>query len=156
MTDTDFPASGCNYLDARLTFRSAESTGLLEICNEEGQWSVACGSSLIPLENVMVICNQLGFDPNFIRVDTFQSNPVLRPITFAASNLVCGGNESNLTSCLLTEPQDPNPGFQKRLAEPLTCSSLEIQCGGKQLLDKEMVLNCFLSWCHISSPEDHF
>ena len=136
---TDFPASDCNYLDARLTFRRAKSTGHLEICNREGQWSVVCGSSLISVDNVRVICNQLGFDPNFVISNNLpQSTSVLnigRPIINVISGLGCRGNESNLTACPRIKVPSSVPGtFQKRLAAepvPITCSSLEIQCGGK-------------------------
>ena len=124
---TDFPASGCNYLDARLTFRRATSTGHLEICDEVGQWSVVCGNSQISVDNVRVICNQLGFDPNFVQSNNLpDSTSVLnigRPITPVILALECTGSESSLTTC----PQNDITG------EPLAklCSSLEIQCGGK-------------------------
>ena len=137
---TDYPASGCEFLDARLTFRRAQSTGLLEICNQRGQWSVVCGNNaLIPENNIMVVCSQLGFDPNFVRSVSIPSTSVLnvnRPTSFSViSNSLCGGNESNLTACLrIIEVPSSNPGFNKRLApisDFLTCSSLEVQCGGK-------------------------
>ena len=137
---TDSPISDCNYLNARLTFRRANSTGQLEICNREGQWSVVCGSSLIPVNNLRVICSQLGFDPGFVQSNNLpQSTSVLnigRPITSIISGLACRGNESDLTACPRIEvPSNISGNFSKRQAVeplPVTCSSLEIQCGGKR------------------------
>ena len=138
-TFTDFPATGCNFLDARLTFRRANSTGHLEICNEFGQWSVVCGSSQISVNNVRVICNQLGFDPNFVRSNNLpQSTSVLnvgRPITFILSaQIFCSGNESDLTDCDILDSLPGSPG-KRQAIEPISpvaqCSSLELQCGGE-------------------------
>ena len=131
-TFTDFPATGCNFLDARLTFRRANSTGHLEICNEVGQWSVVCGSSQISVDNVRVICNQLGFDPDFVRSNNLpQSTSVLnvdRPITLILSaQISCSGNESDLIDCDIL---DSVPGKRQAIL-PVTCSSLELQCGGE-------------------------
>ena len=119
------PSDNCAYLDARLTFRSAESTGLVEICNEQGQWSVACADNGIPPSAAKVICTQLGFDGNFANLSTvpLSSLNVGRPLTF--SNLECSGNESTLTTCVSEVPVQPptsGPGcsFQTR-----------IQCGGE-------------------------
>ena len=132
---TDFPATGCNYLDARLTFRRATSTGHLEICNEVGQWSVVCGNSQISVDNVRVICNQLGFDPNFVRSNNLpQSTSVLnlgRPITsILSAQIFCSGNESNLIDCDILDSLPGSPGKRQAIL-PVTCSSLELQCGGE-------------------------
>ena len=136
---TDFRVDGCTYLDVRLTFRRAESTGLLEICSEGGRWSVVCGSAPMPQNNIMVACNQLGFDPNFARSFNLNLTSPLsigRPVSSTISDLMCRGNESALTGCPKLQPiKTPDKtSFTKRLAEdedPPTCSLLEIQCGGK-------------------------
>ena len=137
---TDFPASGCNHLDSRLTFRRANSTGHLEICNEVGQWSVVCGNSQISVNNIRVICNQLGFDPNFVRSNNLpQSTAVLnvgRP-TISTQLILCRGNESNLTACpqLIPDNFPGSPGKRQAVEPilPVACGSLEIQCGGEYI-----------------------
>ena len=159
----DSPAGDCKYLDARLTFRRVNSTGHLEICNEVGQWSVVCGSSQISEENARVVCNQLGFDPNFVLSNSLpQSTLVLnvgRPVTSVISALECTGNELNLTACPQTDVSvEPAP-------EP--CSSLEIQCGGKHISVSHSICSVHLNvqacspssfHCMInySSTKDHF
>lgn len=93
------------------------------------------------MDNVRVICNQLGFDPNFVRSNNLaQSTSALlnigRPIINVISVLGCRGNESNLTACPLIEVPSAFPGaLKKRQATERTCNLLEIQCGGKEFHD---------------------
>ena len=86
------------------------------------------------MDNVRVICNQLGFDPNFVGPNNvLQSTSVLnigRPIINDTSGLGCKGNESNLTACPQIEVSSTIPGTAGSV--PVTCNSLEIQCGGKK------------------------
>ena len=111
-----------------------------------GQWSVVCGNSLVSVDNIRVVCNQLGFDPDFVRSNNLpQSTSVLnvgRPVTSVISTqLRCRRNDSDLTACPRgpVEVPDSLPGSpgKRQAVEPLLpdsqlpCSSLEIQCGGK-------------------------
>ena len=138
-THTANRSDNCTYLDARLTFRSAESTGLVEICNEQGQWSVVCADNGVPPTTANVICNQLSFDRNFVNPSQVPLLNVGRPLTFTlASNLLCNGNESTLTSCFSEPIQLPSssPGRQKRRIAPEELPSIcgfqaQIQCGGE-------------------------
>lgn len=138
---TDYPPSGCSYLDARLTFRSAESAGILEICNERGQWSVACADNpLSSLSSITVVCNQLqlGFVRSFVRYLRVPTMPVLtggRPFTNVLESLACTERESNLTTCP-REPVEPSPGRRKRITDglPSVCRQLtQISCGGEHV-----------------------
>ncbi len=142
--NTDRPRS-CIYLDTRLTFRSADSTGVLEVCNELGQWSTVCADGGLSISDALVACNQLGFDPNFPpNMENVPLNPAPsnggQPVSFifAGNGLGCRGNEQNLTSCpgasgMPTEPP-PLPIRRKRVApigEPLACGSVSrIGCSG--------------------------
>ena len=146
---TDRPRS-CTYLNTRLTFRSADSTGILEVCDELGQWSRVCADGGISIGDAIVACNQLGFDPGFPpNMDSvpLNTNPALsdgsQPVSFrfAGNGLGCQGTEQNLMSCpgasMPTEPP-PLPIRRKRQGGeplPLTCGSLSrIGCSGKECL----------------------
>ena len=150
---TDRPRS-CTYLDTRLTFRSADSTGILEVCDELGQWSRVCADGSILISDAFVACNQLGFDPSFppnIDIVPLTTNPALsdggQPVSFrfVENSLGCLGTEQNLTSCpgvsMPTEPP-PIPLRRRRQAGeplPLTCGSLvRIGCSGKKYYLKYM------------------
>lgn len=144
----DYPSSGCKYLDARLTFRRATSNGLLEICDKEEQWSVACADNQISQGTLTVICNQLGYEP-LSRSLRIPATPVLingRPFNSipTTEGLACRGSEANLAACIPKSPVEPStttpvPGRRKRgstmirpIGEESTgCRLLsEIQCGG--------------------------
>ena len=145
---TDRPRS-CTYLDTRLTFRSAESTGILEVCNELGQWSRVCADGSISINDTSVACNQLGFDPSFppnIDIVPLTTNPALsdggQPVSFrfAENSLGCQGSEQNLMSCPgASMPTEPPPPLIRRkrqggLPLPLMCGSLiRIGCSGKNV-----------------------
>ena len=143
---TDRPSS-CTYLDTRLTFRSADSTGILEVCNEQGQWSVVCADSSIASGDSRVACNQLGFDPNLSpNVNRVPINPAVsdanQPFSFIfrGNGLSCFGMEQNLTSCagatVPTTQPPPLPIRRKRVVvEPLACGTVaRIGCAGKNTL----------------------
>ena len=139
---TDRPSSSCTFLDTRLTFRSADSTGFMEVCDELGQWSTVCGDGLAP-GNAFTACNQLGFDPTFPpNLNIIPLNPPVNDgsqptsLLFSETGLRCLGTEQNLTSCLgasitTTEPP-PLPIRRKRIVgEPLACSTAaRIGCSG--------------------------
>lgn len=135
----DYPPNGCKYLDVRLTFRSAESAGILEICNEQRQWSVACADNpLSRLSTITVVCSQLqvGFVRGFVQYFRVPSTPILtggRPFTNILQSLACTERESNLTTCPPGEPVEPRT---KRITDglPSVCSQLtQIRCGGEHM-----------------------
>ena len=146
-TDVDRPRS-CTYLDTRLTFRSANSTGILEVCNELGQWSRVCADGSISISDVSVACNQLGFDPSplpNIDIVRLSLNPALSnggqlvSFRFSENSLGCQGSEQNLMSCpgasMPTEPPPPLIRRKRQGGLPLTCGSLvRIGCPGKECL----------------------
>ena len=151
-THTDRPSS-CTYLDTRLTFRSADSTGILEVCDELGQWSTVCADGGVALGDAFVACNQLGFDSSFPpNVDSIPINPAVisgnQPVSFVlvGNGLGCQGTERNLTSCpgasMTTEPP-PLPIRRKRIVqvgEPSACGSVaRIGCSGKECLAIEVM-----------------
>ena len=144
---TEYSPRGCSYLDARLSFRRANSTGYLEICDEEGQWGLACAiaNDIISrdTEMTMVICRQLGFNSSVVRSVSISAQELPtteeRQFTFALTSggLSCRGNETNLTSCSQQSDEPLAGGRKKRVIDdsterPSVCSSFtEIQCGGE-------------------------
>ena len=147
---TDRPSS-CTYLDTRLTFRSADSTGILEVCDELGQWSTVCADGGVAFGDASVACNQLGFDSSFpANVGSIPVNPAVisgsQPVSFifAGNGLGCQGTEPNLTSCpgaSMTTKPPPLPIRRKRIVgEPLVCGSVaRIGCSGKEYLAIEVM-----------------
>ena len=89
--------SNCSYLDVRLTLRSATSSGLVEICNEDGNWSVAC-SNVIDEDEASIICRQVGFNSGFTKQFTERildedERPRINEIP------ACIGDEISLLEC---------------------------------------------------------
>ena len=144
---TAYPSEGCSYLDVRLSFRRANSTGYLEICDEEGQWSFVCADNTTSTTTAMVVCRQLGFDPTLVRsvsaltsVLPQTSEERLFSFDLTSNGFSCSGNEINLTSCLVERETDNVEGRKRRnllhnADESLSgCNSLtEIQCGGEHI-----------------------
>lgn len=145
----DFSSSGCTYLDVRLTFRSADSSGILEVCNQRRQWSIACADNQVSQSIAMVACNQLGYNSNFVRSTRIASTSASivnngRPSIFLENinGLACTGNETSLANCLNAVPVEPSPpplGRRKRIADddesPLVCNLVtRLQCGGKWII----------------------
>ena len=136
---TEYPPRGCSYLDARLSFRRANSTGYLEICSEEGQWGLACTNDVgISRDTAIVICRQLGFNSSVVR--SFRISVTELPMsgesqfTFAltSGSFSCRGNETNLMTC---QQSDVLGGRKRRGIDirPSVCRTFtEIQCGGEQ------------------------
>ena len=117
-------------MDARLVYRSAESTGILEVCNELGEWSIVCADVGVSPDGAGVACSQLGYGDlslaPYISVEQFNRdlNDGSRPTNFLLSEtgLFCFGNESHLSECQVP-PQEPTPTppgvRRKRIVEPL-------------------------------------
>ena len=105
------PSNSCSHLDARLTFRIADSMGILQVCNAEGQWSTECAQSINPT-TASIACNQLGFDGDF-DLERLPIDQILTsggPVSFQLSRnvlLICSGSEHNLSSCIIVEPMTP-------------------------------------------------
>ena len=101
MNLTEYETATCSHLDVRLTFRNASSSGLVEICNKEGMWSIVTTSILSNNEKT-VICRQLGF------MNIFDSNSFTERISECLSDqrekfdefLRCNGDEDSLDECL--------------------------------------------------------
>lgn len=147
---TAYPSEGCSYLDARLSFRRANSIGYLEICDDEGQWSFVCADNTISTRTAMVVCRQLGFDPTLVR-RVRASTSVLPPpseerlfsFDLTSNGFSCSGNEMNLTSCVVEQETDNAENRKRRNllhnaidpSDSLSgCNSLtEIQCGGEHV-----------------------
>ena len=97
-TEYETENSNCSYLDVRLTFRSANSSGLVEICNDEGVWSIACRETLDEDEKA-VLCRQLGFSTptnsfrEFIPSQLSETRPKFK------ENLICSSEEKSLVEC---------------------------------------------------------
>ena len=143
---TAYPSEGCSYLDARLSFRRANSTGYLEICDEEGLWSFVCADNTTSTTTAMVVCRQLGFDPTLVRsvraltsVLPQTSEERLFSFDLTSNGFSCSGNEMNLTSCLVEQETDNVDRKRRNLLQdavesPSVCNSLtEIQCGGEHV-----------------------
>lgn len=128
----------CVSLAPRLVFRQADSTGYLEVCNDQLVWSLACADNNITHATIMVACSQLGFDRNFVQSFPARASTVPyvvdgRPFTsvLTSRDINCRGDESRLQNC-------QTPSRLKRIAEPdeePQCSSvLYVQCGGESIL----------------------
>ena len=137
-THVDYPTTGCSPFDARLIYRRAESTGILEVCNQLGQWSIVCADGSVLPDGAMVACTQLGYmDAIRPYINTEPFNPNLndgsREITdlLSETGLFCFGNESHLSECRLP-PQEPGP--TQPGIEPVSCSSVaRIGCNSELL-----------------------
>lgn len=133
MNLTEYETANCSYLDVRLTFRNAISSGLVEICNMEGMWSIATTNMLNTNEKT-VICRQLGF------MNFFDSNSFTERISEHLSNqrekfdefLHCNGNENSLDECPLIDLR------KKRglVTVDTSLSNLQVglTCGGKSVI----------------------
>ena len=156
---TEYPPRGCSYLDARLSFRGANSTGFLEMGDEEGQWGRAStndaencqqdqrelglttNDDVISRDTVMVICRQLGFNSSVVQSFSISvislSTIIGDTFTLISVGLSCSGNETNLTSCQHVQSDVPPNEDRKRRGirvpvQPSVCNTLtEIQCGGE-------------------------
>ena len=133
--------SSCSHLDARLVFRTADSSGLVEICNEEGNWSISC-TDIIGVNEAKVICRQLGFTPgftNYLSVRVSQTDE--RPMFFGTS-LSCSGNETSLSGCLASP--SPTPGIpvggRRKRRSSFCFSQVRLRCGGIYGISKLHVL----------------
>ena len=93
----EYNEANCSYLDVRLTFRNAASSGLVEVCNQNNTWSIACLNA-ISEDEVGVICRQLGF--NGIVINEFTKRLLVdeKP-RFSEFNRECIGNETTLLDC---------------------------------------------------------
>ena len=113
-------------MDVRLTFRSAASSGLLEICDENENWSSAC-SSVVNENNAAVICRQLGFSSrNYYIGSAALIVTDQRPIKDELPS--CQGREESLQDCLFSiTPRT------KRLASEICRFQAELRCGGKEI-----------------------
>ena len=123
--------SSCSHLDARLVFRTANSSGLVEICNEEGNWSISC-TNIIGENEANVICRQLGFIQgftNYFRVGVSQTDE--RPMFFGTS-LSCSGNETSLSDCLASPSPTPGIPMEGRRKRGISSCFLQVRlwCGG--------------------------
>ena len=84
-------------MDVRLTFRTAASSGLVEVCNENHTWSIAC-SNVISEDEVGIICRQLGFNGLFVNQFTKRIITDDKP-RFSEFARECIGNETTLLDC---------------------------------------------------------
>ena len=97
-TQTEYSETNCSYLDVRLTFRLSASSGLVEICNENNTWSVAC-SNVISEDEVGVVCRQLGFNGLVTNQFTTRLLGDEKP-RISEFTRECIGNETTLLDCI--------------------------------------------------------
>lgn len=122
----------CLHLKTRLVFRTAPSSGIVEICNEEGTWSIAC-SELIDEDEANVICRQLGYTSGI--TSYFARNvSLLNARQKFTGQLKCSGNEASLHNCVTSPTND---------SVPLCNAQVYLQCGGKDVI-------CCLNTCHVN------
>ena len=145
---TGYEAGNCSYLDVRLTFRSADSSGLVEICNDEGVWSIACSSAFEEDEKA-VACRQLGFNAPIYFADL---ESIVIPHTETkptfSENLNCGNEETSLVQCLFFGGRRRKRGLND--ISPIgetTCNQASVKCGGNcssyNVIYKEYDLNLY-------------
>ena len=126
---TEYSETNCSYLDVRLTFRTAASSGLVEVCNENHTWSIAC-SDVISEDEVGVICRQLGFNGLFVNQFTKRIITDDKP-RFSELARECIGNETTLLDC--REWQELGDEARDILDPPCDVQS-GVLCGGIFLL----------------------
>lgn len=128
-TCTGYETDDCSYLDVRLTFRTAISSGLVEICNEERNWSIACSNAFSENE-ATIICRQLDFNHRYINSFT-DSVPLIlneqKPRTGEVPR--CKGIETSLAECQFSNQARKRRGVEN--TEPNACNfQAGLQCGG--------------------------
>ena len=140
-----FERHGCSNLDVRLTFRSARSSGLVEICNEN-TWSIACSSAFKENET-QVICRQLGFNANFTNyfteivasnIESDMETSDVRDVVIPRFNKFadCSGSEKTLAECQTIQGQDSDLHNRRGLNDNLDLSCIHqaaVQCGGNNI-----------------------
>jgi hypothetical protein len=117
----EYIETNCSYLDVRLTFRTAASSGLVEVCNENNTWSIAC-SNTISEDEIGVICRQLGF--NGADVNQFTKR-LIRDEKPRLSEFTreCIGNETTLLDCR-------DGGEVRSVSDPPCDVQAGVLCGG--------------------------
>ena len=136
-----YPHQPCTHLSARLTFRSADSTGLVEVCNRN-IWSVACADAF-GINEARVICRQLGFNSTYVNYTQLQHVQIINSIEIQGElvpvDLVpifdefvgCLGNEASLAECqgrILTVTRRKR-GLSLEV-QPTCQYRAGVQCGG--------------------------
>ena len=106
----------------------APSSGIVEICNEEGTWSIACAESTDEGE-ANVICRQLGYMSGITNYFT-QSVSLLDTRQKFTGQLNCSGNEASLHNCVTSPTMIPIV----RRSVPLCNAQAYLQCGGKRVI----------------------
>ena len=116
----------------------------MEICNDEGVWSIACSSAFEEDEKA-VACRQLGFnaptyfaDLESIVIPHTETKP-----TFS-KNLNCGSEETSLVQCLFFEGRRRKRGLISPIGKT-ACNQASVKCGG----------NCS-SYCNVIYKECNF
>ena len=130
-------------LDVRLTFRTTTSSGLVEICNELGNWSIVCSNKIREVEPI-VICKQLGFSTQLTNYFT-ESVPLTLSNHRSRLNEVpkCNGSESSLHECQSSDQFRARRGLVSEGSN--TCDSqVGLQCGGIYLRD---LLQQYVHYC---------
>lgn len=123
-------------MDVRLTFRNAASTGLVEICNENNTWSIAC-SNVISEDEVGVVCRQLGFNGLVVNQFTKRITRDEKP-RFSEFTRECIGNETTLLDCeeqqelmLSRNRSGLSPGGEiGSISDPPCDAQIGVLCGG--------------------------
>ena len=141
---TEYSETNCSYLDVRLTFRLSASSGLVEICNKNNTWSVAC-SNVISEDEVGVVCRQLGFNPGLVTNQFTKRLLRDEKPRFSEFTRECIGNETILTDCRerqesqLPRKRRGSPDEVGSSSDPPSCEfQAGVLCGGTCSLSRSL------------------
>ena len=108
----------------RLAFRSAKSSGLIEICNAQGIWSIACRDTFDKLDE-SVLCRQLGFTTPTNSFQELIPSHLNKSRQKFNENLNCLSGENSFIECQL------NQARERREKLSVLCGyQAGVQCGG--------------------------